>query len=309
MRRIVVSSGDFSPAGHIVRYCASMKTASVRICLLLSTLSVGVAAQTCAPPVDLKTETDAGRIQQQAVALLPCLGHPDPQLRDDIAFEQISAWARGGKLEAATLQRLRTDLVAVLDAKPDTAGVHQPFAVLTLAEVARADRLKPFMTTEQRGELVEHATRFLSSVRDYRGFTPGEGWRHGVAHGADLALQLGMNEALSAAQRQQLLDAVSSQVLADHRHAYRFGEGQRLARAALQLQLRLKPDEAAVQAWLDRLLQPLKAAKGWDETALTDLHNLREFLWPLLAGVLDVTDAAQRERLVAPLQKTLRRLP
>ena len=277
--------------------------------LLCSSLSLAATAQTCAPPAGLKEEADAGRIQQQAIALLPCLAHPDPRLRDDVAFEQLSAWARGGKLDSATLQRLRNELVAVLDAKPDAAGVHQPFAVLTLAEVARADRLKPFMTPGQRADLVEQAARFLAGVRDYRGFIAGEGWRHGVAHGADLALQLGMNEALSAAQRQQLLDAVTRQVLADHRHSYRFGEGQRLARAALQLQLRLNPDEAAVQAWLDGLLLPLKQAQAWDETALADLHNLREFLWPLLAGVLDVADAGQRERLQAPLQKTLRRLP
>jgi hypothetical protein len=277
--------------------------------LLLSSLSLAATAQTCAPPAELKTEADAARIQQQAVALLPCLASPDPALRDDLAFEQLSAWARAGRLDVATLQRLRTDLVAVLDGKPDAAGVHQPFAVLALAEVARAERLHPFMSAGQRAELVERAARFLAGVRDYRGFTPGEGWRHGVAHGADLALQLGMNDALTTAQRQQLLAAVTGQVLADHRHAWRFGEGHRLARAALQLQLRLDPDPAAWQAWLDQLLAPLKNAKAWDETALTDLHNLREFLWPLLAGVLDVADAAQREKLQVPLQKALRRLP
>lgn len=277
--------------------------------LLASLFVASTLAQTCAPPAGLKDEAEPARIQQQALALLPCLGHPDPRLRDDIAFEQLSAWTRGGKLDAATLQRLRADLVAVLDTPPDAAGVHQPFAVLTLAEVARADRLQPFMTAEQRADLVEHAARFLAGVRDYRGFMAGEGWRHGVAHGADLALQLGMNDALSAAQRQRLLDAVTRQVLADHRHSYCFGEGQRLAHAALQLQLRLNPDEVALQAWLDGLLLPLKQAQAWDETALADLHNLREFLWPLLIGVLDVADAGQRERLLAPLQKTLRRLP
>lgn len=281
-----------------------MKT--IALALLLPALGW---AQTCAPPAGLKDELDAARIQQQAVALLPCLASPDPRLRDDIAFEQLSAWARAAKLDVATLQRLRTELIAVLDARPDATGVHQPFAVLTLAEVARADRLKPFLSPAEREDLVGHAARFLASVSDYRGFTPGEGWRHGVAHGADLALQLGMNDAVSTAQRRQLLDAVSRQVLADHRHAWRFGEGQRLARAALQLQLRLDPDAGAWQAWLDRLLQPLKQAQAWDETALTELHNLREFLWPLLAGVLDVTDAAQRDRLQAPLQKALRRLP
>lgn len=277
-------------------------------CLALLLCAAGAGGQTCSP-TSVKAEADPARIQQLAVDLLPCLASPDPRLRDDLAFEQLSAWARGDKLAPATLQRLRTDLLAVLDAQPDAAGVHQPFAVLTLAEVARADRLKPFLSPAERADLVEHAARFLAGVRDYRGFTPGEGWRHGVAHGADLALQLGMNDALSTAQRRQLLDAVSAQVLADHRHSYRFGEGARLARAALQLQLRLAPDAAVMQAWLDRLLDPLKQAQAWDETALTDLHNLREFLWPLLAAALDVTDAAQRDRLLAPLQKTLKRLP
>ncbi|MDR7331568.1 DUF2785 domain-containing protein [Roseateles asaccharophilus] len=281
----------------------------MRIALLALALHLPAIAQTCAPPADLKTETDATRIQHLAVALLPCLAHPDPRLRDDIAFEQLSAWSRAAKLQAATLQRLRADLVAVLDAPPDAAGVHQPFAVLTLAEVARADRLQPFMTAEQRAELVARAARYLVGMRDYRGLVAGEGWRHGVAHGADLALQLGMNAALTPAQRQALLDAVTSQVLANHRHAYRFGEGQRLARAALQLQLWLKPDATAWQAWLDGLLAPLKQATAWDETAMTDLHNLRGFLWPLLAGVLDVPDTAQRDAWQAPLQKTLRRLP
>ena len=283
-----------------------MNKAAALALLLLPALCL---AQPCEPPAGLKDETDAARIQQLAVSLLPCLASPDPRLRDDIAFEQLSTWARAGRLQPATLQRLRSDLVAVLDAKPDAVGVHQPFAVLTLAEVARSDRLQPVLSPAERNDLVAHAARFLSSVSDYRGFVPGEGWRHGVAHGADLALQLGMNDALSTVQRQQLLAAVSRQVLADHRHAYRFGEGNRLARAALQLQLRLKPDAAAWQAWLDPLLLPLKQAQAWDETALTDLHNLREFLWPLLAGVLELPDAAQRELWLAPLQQTLRRLP
>jgi len=276
---------------------------------LLLALCLHANAQNCAPPPGLKDESDTARIQQQALALLPCLASPDARLRDEIAFEQLSAWARGDKLAPDTLQRLRKALIGVLEGQPDAAGVHQPFAVLTLAEVARADRLKPFLTPEQRADLVSHAASYLTSVRDYRGFTPGEGWRHGVAHGADLALQLGLNDALTTAQRQALLAAVSSQVMADHRHAWRFGEGARLARAALNLQLRLDPDAATWERWLDGLLQPLRAAQTLDETALTDLHNLREFLWPLLAGVLDVTDTARRERLMTPLQKTLRRLP
>jgi hypothetical protein len=49
-------------------------------------------------------------------------------------------------------------------------------------------------------------------VRDYRGFDTAEGWRHGVAHGADLALQLVLNPAVDKPQIERLLAAVGRQV-------------------------------------------------------------------------------------------------
>ncbi|MGM9481097.1 DUF2785 domain-containing protein [Roseateles sp. NT4] len=270
------------------------------------------AAPSCSPPANVQGEQDPARIQQLAEDLLPCLASPDPQLRDLIGFETLYAWARAGKLQPATLQRLRVQLLAVLDSPPDAAGVHQPFAALALSEVARVDRVQPYLSPAEREDLVAHAARYLAGVRDYRGFSATEGWRHGVAHGADLALQLGVNDAINAEQRRRLLAAVSQQVLADHKHSYRYGEGARLARAALNIQLKLGADAAHTaewQRWLDELAAPAMKAKALDETAWTDLHNLREFLWPLLTQVLDLQDAALRARLQLPLQTVLRGLP
>lgn len=275
---------------------------------MATSLNAG-ATTACAPPDDLPGERNTARIQQLADELLPCLSSPDPKLRDQVGFETLQAWARTGKLQPATLQRLRVQLLAVLEGPADAAGVHQPFAALTLAELARVDRLQPYLAAAEREALVAAAVRYLSAVRDYRGFSPADGWRHGVAHGADLALQLGLNPALDASQRTRLLGAVSQQVLADHHHAYRFGEGARLARAALILQLRLGPDADGWQGWLDRLAAPVTQSKVLDETTLTNLHNLREFLWPLLAQVLELQDATLRARLQLPVQAVLRALP
>ncbi len=287
-----------------------MKTLRLRlpVAALLLSLNAG-AAPSCSPPANLQGELDPARIQRLAEDLLPCLANPDSKLRDQLAFDTFYTWARSGKLQAATLQRLRAQLLAVLDGPADAAGVHQPFAALALSEVARVDRVQPYLSPAEREDLVAHAVRYLAGVRDYRGSSAIEGWRHGVAHGADLALQLGVNDTLSADQRRRLLAAVSQQVLADHKHSYRFGEGARLARAALNIQLKLGADAAEWQRWLDELVAPVMKAKALDETAWIDLHNLREFLWPLLAHVLDLQDVALRQRLQIPLQTTLRALP
>ncbi|NCT82192.1 MAG: DUF2785 domain-containing protein [Comamonadaceae bacterium] len=285
-----------------------MKPATALLPLLLS-LCLGATAQGCAPPANLPAEQDPARIQQLALALLPCLASPDPLLRDATGLQWLQIWARSGRLRPDTLQRLRTELMAVLDGPPDAAGVHQPFAALALAEVARVDRKTPFLSPAEREELVVQAVRFLSGVRDYRGFVPGEGWRHGVAHGADLALQLGANDALTGAQRERLLGAINRQVLADHRHAYRFGEGARLARAAQVIQLKAGTDAAGWQRWLAGLLAPVLAARTLDETALTDVHNLREFLWPLFFTLSAETTDPRTAPLARVVGAALLQLP
>ena len=88
-----------------------------------------------------------------ARSLLDCLADLHPEWRDEIAFEALAAWMRAGALSTETLQHLRRELSARLVA-PDPQGFGRPFAALALAEVARVDRLKPYLTAEERAQLV-----------------------------------------------------------------------------------------------------------------------------------------------------------
>ena len=72
----------------------------------------------------------------------------------------------------------------------DAAGLAQPFAAMVLVEVARADRIDQHLSAVERTELVQAGSDYLSSVRDYRGYVQKEGWRHAVAHAADLMMCL-----------------------------------------------------------------------------------------------------------------------
>jgi hypothetical protein len=182
---------------------------------VLGLLVCGAASASCPPgtttklalqilkQVEWKVADDNAR-QALALALLDCLASPDPELRDGVAFDAIAHWARAKALTPATLQSIRTTLLPRLLPEADSNGLAQPFAALTLAEVARADRVQPFLSDAERAELVRAATTYLATLTDYRGFDASEGWRHGVAHGADLLLQLSLNLALERAQ----LDAI-----------------------------------------------------------------------------------------------------
>jgi hypothetical protein len=246
--------------------------------------------------------------QALALGLLDCLASPDPVWRDEMAFEALSAWMRGKQIDAATLQTMRKRLVDVLEAPGDAAGFHQPFAALVLAEIARVDRLQPFLATEERAALVETGTRYLSGVRDYRGFDAKQGWRHGVAHGADLMLQLSLNPQLTKAQGEALRTAIAGQVLAHGGHAYRYGESERLMAPLYHLARRdwwAAPDW---ETWFAALAARRVKARPASEAGLAQRHNLGAFLAAFYVSIQESPDAAQRERVLPGLRLVLKTL-
>lgn len=252
-----------------------------------------------------KQPADAARRQALALALADCLSDPDPALRDAIAFDGLQNWMRTGGLDEATVAALRQRLLAVLAAPPDNAGFAQPFAALVLAEVARVDRLRGGLSDEERAALVAQAATWLAGWRDTRAFDEKEGWRHGVAHGADLVLQLALNPRLTRAQADALLAAIGSQVMPAGDNAWRHGEPDRLAAPVFYLARSPLLDAADWERWLTTLAlkrqrTPVSAA------TLAQKHNLSLFLNSLYVATQEAGSAEVKARLLPGLRQALR---
>lgn len=216
--------------------------------------------------------------EEQLEALVTCLASPDPELRDQLAYMSLVKLLRDQRPATGQLEFLSVKLDELLQ-QPDPVGVARPFAILVLAEIARTDRIEAWMSPAERQDLVDRASIYLENVSDYRGFDPQVGWRHGVAHGADLAMQLTLNPALSRAQQRQLMRAIARQVAPGH--AYRFGEPARLARPVLFIARRDELEQQDWQAWFAELADPAPLP-GWeaawhDAKGLARRHNLRAF--------------------------------
>lgn len=213
-------------------------------------------------------------------ALIACLGDPDPAVRDDFAFALWTQGLRGKHLKPDGLRHADERLATILAAPEDKAGFHRPFAALALSEVARADRVEPFLTEAELHTLSVTGATYLRGVSDYRGFVAGEGWRHGVAHGADLLMQLSLNPRLARSDADLLLAAIAAQVAPAGSHAYVHGEARRLARPLLFLAKRTDIDDAAWAAWF-QALHPGDAAR-WkapytSAEGLAAVHNSSAF--------------------------------
>jgi hypothetical protein len=251
---------------------------------------------------------DDGRRQALAIGLLDCLGTADPVLRDDLAFAAIAHWARTRALAPATLQRMRATLVPRLAPQSrDGSGFAQPFAALALAEVARADRISPFLSPEERAALVSAATGYLAAVRDYRGFGEREGWRHGVAHGADLLLQLALNPALDRGQIDAVLGAVAAQVMPVG-HFYIYGEGDRLMTPVFYIGRRGALGAADWAAWFTALSGRRTKAAPATQASLAAHHDLAAFLLPLYASLRESGTAEMQAQMLPAVAAAIRTL-
>jgi hypothetical protein len=246
------------------------------------------------------------------LALTACLGDPDPNVRDKIAFERLSAAMRSGEVDRDTLAGLKARLLKLV-ADPDPVGVQRPFAILALAEVARTDRIKPWMIDADREQLVKTAADYLTHLTDYRAFDEKHGYRHGVAHGADLVMQLGLNQATTKAQLDTLLAAVALQVVPrDPSVAYWAGEPDRLARAVLFIAQRKLHSDAEWKAWFEKVMDP-KPLPSWNqaftsEPGIKKHHNARAFLLSIFATASTTDDQGIRQ-LLAPARDSLKLVP
>ena len=243
--------------------------------------------------------------------LLVCLADPNPEIRDEGAFTLWSLGLRGRSLSPALMLYANMRLQAAMAGPDDAAGVRRPFAALALAEVARADRIEAFLTDAELHALAQAAGAYLRGVIDYRGFVAGEGWRHGVAHGADLALQLALNPRLTRSDADLLLGAIAAQVAPSAPVSYIHGEAGRLAGPVLYLAKRADIDDAAWAAWF-KALHPDASAR-WkaaysDDAGLAAVHNSTAFAQAVYVSAAETQDP-QIKRLAPFAVELLKALP
>lgn len=284
-------------------------------------LAGGVACAACPPSgttrASMTTLADAGFAIDEAPArnalareLVDCLGHPDPQWRDGIAYEALAGWIRAGLLEPETLLDLHTRLSGALDAgAADRTGFRKSFSALVLASLVEADRNRAFLGDGAVGTLVEVAATWFESIRDYRGFEARAGWRHAIAHGADLLAQLAVHPRASGDDIDRIIGALETQVAPQGGHFYIHGEPERMALPLLYIAGRNLYTTAQWRDWFTGIAAIPEHGDLYGSTvALARRHNLQALLLVLYVNASESKDPALREVLLPALTHALRLL-
>lgn len=254
---------------------------------------------------------DAAERERFASAVAACVASPDPFLRDQVAYEGLTHILRGGQLPVNQRVNLVNDMLARMRSA-DPTGFERPFAALVLSELVRADRINGYFDDMMYDEVVARSVEYVSSVRDYRGFDEREGWRHGVAHGADLLMQIALDPNFNEPEHMRAIrDAVATQV-APEGHFYIYGEPERLMRPILFIARRGAFTEAEWTAWFERVAAPAPLG-AWSEAygsqaGLAKRHNTMAFLQAVWINAR-LSPSTEDDVLLAGAEAALRTLP
>jgi hypothetical protein len=183
--------------------------------------------------------------------LTAMLGSPDPVLRDEIAFPALGTWIDRGvydDLLAGLGDGMAAGLAVGLGESGTDSVFRRAFSVLVLATVIERDTSEHLLPAEQVLRWGDRIVSWLLLEQDLRGYVPGKGWAHAVAHGADAIATLAGSRHLGASELTVLLDVLADRVLLAE-EPLAAGEPDRIA--------------VAVLAVLRRELVPLKVFEPW----------------------------------------------
>jgi hypothetical protein len=207
------------------------------------------------------------------------LASPDPELRDDIAFNTLARWIYFTKVVPPDLVRsLTSDWMANLATRIGEDGtdsvLRRSFSALMLSIVVARDNEDPYLERAEFERLLDATLRYLQAERDIRGFDAEKGWMHSVAHTADVLKFMGRSRYLLPAEQKRILDAIASKV-GTVDEVLTHGEDERLARAVLSIVARPDADLDAFRSFLEALGPATPGEAGTTAALLTVNQNRR----------------------------------
>jgi len=188
--------------------------------------------------------------------LTTMLGSTDPVERDEIAYPILATWIGAGvydDLLSGLGDGMAAGLTQGLGEVGTTSVFRRSFSALVLAVCIHRDNDASLLPGDKLLEWGDRVTGWLVREQDTRGFVPGQGWAHAVAHGADVLDELAASPHFRLNELTVLLDVIADRVLSPTTAVFGCGEPDRLAMAAMSVFRRRLVPLRIIEPWLARI--------------------------------------------------------
>lgn len=167
------------------------------------------------------------------------------------------------------------------------------FSILVLDKVVAVDGINPYLTESEVRDWLEQGLAYFGAEQDLRGYVPGKGWAHSIAHTADFFWVITRNRYLNAEDLKRILHTIADKVTEPVVHTYLYQEDDRLAQAVISALLRDLLDMAFLNTWLECFVHPpdgIVWREAFSDAAYTNARYntitfLRSLYFQLLLGI------------------------
>lgn len=218
---------------------------------------------------------------EMTAELTRMLGDPDPAVRDGLAFPLIGTWISEGVYDDL-MTGLGDGICAGLDAglgQTESDSIfRRSYSALVLAECIDRDNLMRLVPQRAMLTWGDRLAAWLVREQDLRGFVPGKGWAHAVAHGADALAALARSSHLGRMELTVLLDVIADRLVAPTETFFVCGETDRLALTTMQILQRNLVPLTVLEPWVARIAAAAKPQGDVDHNPFLVAGNAQSFL-------------------------------
>ena len=232
---------------------------------------------------------EQARAMPRAQEMLPHLGSPDAELRDDLIYSTLASWIMSDKFEEDDLKVLLRQLLTEEHlffklGEADTDSVFmRSFSILIIPLILSWHRQRPFLMPYELREVKVKLLDYLEKEQDLRGFVLDEdeagepkGWAHAIAHTADALDDLVRCKEMGSEELVEILNAIR-QKAAESKLVFVHLEDERLVTPVIAVLGRKVLTPPDVQSWLAGFV-PLAQQKEPFPDCYRQAQNVKNFL-------------------------------
>ena len=195
-------------------------------------------------------------LDELTAELTRMLGSTDPAQRDGTAYPTLTTWIDRGvydDLLAGLGDGMAMGLRVGLGETGTDSIFRRSFSALVLSECIARDNSRPLLPGGKILEWGDRIATWLLREVDLRGFVPGKGWAHAVAHGADALGTLAESPHCSTNELTVVLDVIADRLLLPVDRLFSAGEADRLALTTMKVLRRNRVPLRVLEPWIARL--------------------------------------------------------
>lgn len=209
------------------------------------------------------------------------LGSTDPDVRDGTAYPALATWTGRGvydDLLSGLGDGMAVGLAIGLGEDGTDSVFRRSFSVLILGECLARDNANALLPGAKILEWGDRVATWYLRERDLRGFVPGKGWAHALAHGADALGALAASPHLHTNELTVLLDVLADRVAMTTDVILTAGEPDRMAAATLAILRRNLVPLRVIEPWVARVVGTARQSSAADRDPFLATGNAQAFL-------------------------------